>query len=953
MHHFKFFDHISKKKRETDVALLFKTKDLVTLLRPEEFKEIESFLAYVKVLNSKTFDSTKYSEQTLVIIETDLNEVSTIDYIFNNSKHFKRIILIERTSTSQGYTVGVLDLCPHFSLLTKDLAKFLYVLHQFKMTDTPVVFISSHVCYASEDKKIKVVNGNHNSVPILKSIHSRMIAMFKHGIGNKFTFNDFGRGDVLKSVESKINKATLNDRSIPTISIGFGTQDCTRYSSNRMTLAGNNKPYISNGGLTIDQSKEFFMLVTEVLEEDLGSDAFKVDDLPEINAKLRKHLHQEFAQQLTQRTLQSDDVTNFRIEGSTGIVGQRVAIHCDSENSKVIQMNNAIGLTTNIPMSLLTSSSEAQGKTKFINLHKVLLERGYDPSGSFPFSNILYSKNPIDVQVEKLVKLDTIKRKNRFNDIMIWALTERINDAVDYRGTILDCDKDFCALFEEKLQDQGFQFSNEGKGELLNKPFLALVAAYDKMGYWSIIFDFWNSLVANVIPKANIFHVVQFSLYVGGVCNGTAVPWRLMEEIMKDPTASKKRLSEQFNGNLFEMLKATDEDVAEFQLQEYLASNKSGKSKVQRSRGSCNHQRYQYQKSSQDISAHDTIVSIIVNAINDAYFSSSSKKLRSPGKQSVNEDGGKKKRRNVSKVVEPYEYVVETIEKSVKGVGSLTSQFVMNCICGCGGVPLRSYNEASVPDKWTGSTGPVQLLKRALNLPDNVTTINNDMHDEESEMDKEQTIQMKEIMKKTPSQYYRSLYEDLKTVFKGGQITMNLLENIGCEVWRSFTNTCDRTFDLSKEQYDSMPVSIIKKSVDRHESLKKDLYFHITHRNKPQNLFSIEMGRAGTLDTNPCMFIKLPENKKLIRFTNWKGSAEAKNMVWWNKKSDTCKFTKSVHLVFNDQYKDIFLHSTIKSENSSGTVTHSGRQVRAPNYFAKRSSDQFLDDDNDSDYVEF
>ena len=60
------------------------------------------------------------------------------------------------------------------------------------------------------------------------------------------------------------------------------------------------------------------------------------------------------------------------------------------------------------------------------------MDRGYDQKGTFPFSNILYSKAPIDVHVKKLVALEEVKGKNDFNDIMIWALTERIKDVVDY-----------------------------------------------------------------------------------------------------------------------------------------------------------------------------------------------------------------------------------------------------------------------------------------------------------------------------------------------------------------------------------------------------------------------------------------------------------------------------------------------------------------------------------------
>ena len=872
---------------------------------------------------------------------------------FSNPSCIVKVIFIERTSSTQAYAIGVLDLCPHFSLLTVDLTKFLYVLHHFKKSDTLAIFISSRVCYTSEDNSIKVVNGDTNSVPILATIHSRFTEMLKKGLGNKFTLNDFGRGDVLKDVESNLMKPSVNERSIPTISVGFGTQDCNRYSSSRMTIAGNNKPYISNGGLCHELSHEFFHLVKEVLSDYVGKNAFRVADLPEAESKFRRSLQKEFAQYLTGKSLTDDDLRDFRIEGSTGIIGQRVAIHCDTENSKRSQMNNAICLTSNVPMAVLPPT-EPGTQAKNFDLRKVLIDRGYDENGSFPFSNILYSKAPIDTQVNKLVALEELKGKNDFNDIMIWVLTERIKHDVDYRGSIIDNDDDFLTLFNKELEKKQSKHVSERKGELINKPYLALVAAYDKTGYWGIVFDFWNTLVANIIPKTNIYHVVQFSLYVGGVCNGTSVPWRLMEEVMENPQKSRKRFTDEFNQNVFDFLKKVDDEVGDDQLKEFHSSNKSGKSKVKRARGSCTQQRYQYQKSSQDITASDTIVSNIVTAINDAYFSMPSKKLKSPGKQRTHEDSNKKKKRSVLKIIEPYDYVLQTIEQNVKGVGHLTSQFVMNCIAGCGGVPLRTYNEASIPEKWTATTGPINILKRALNLPHDIQKLKDDLKNDDSGLSKDERKRIEDIMERTPREYYTSLYKDLKQIFKGGQITMNLLENIGCELWRSFCNTCEKSFDLGKELYETVSIAIIKRSVDRHESLKRDLYFHISHREKPQNLFSIEMGRNGTSNTNPCMFIKLPEMQKMQRLTNWKVSDERKNMIYWNKRSDSAKMNKNVYLKFNDAYKSIFEHPNMKSTMDVGSpmVTISGRQVKPPNFFDRRSSNTFLDDDNDSDYVE-
>ena len=949
----RFYNHVIGKKLEEQDALSFTTDDIKVSSSEEDHRHYDSFASVVSNLNALTHKCTKYCDQTFII--NVMKDGSTVcsEGLLSCHENIIKIILIERTSGTQGYAVGQLDCNPHFTVFTKDLFKFLCGLIKFKTSSTPVIFIPSTVSYMSDDKRVKVVNGDRKKVLLLSTIHSCFAQMFSKGLFNRFTVTDFGRGDVLKEDSSCSTKATLKDRTIPTISIGFGTQDCTRYSSSRMSIEGNIKPYLSNGGLSAEESKLLFELVNSVFKDDLGKDAFLVDDLSSEERTIRKLLHKEFAQVLAGEEI--DDHRFFRIEGLTIIIGQRLAPHCDTQNSKIMSMNNAVAVTTNIPMNTLEGNSVISNG-KFIDLKKTLCNRGYDMKGSFPVTSVFYSKAPIDSHVQTCVNLKKLSDRNDFNKVMIWALTERIGDEVDYRGSILEGSEDFENLFSSNT-DKGEYHNVKKSWDLLNQPFLCTVAAYNKTGYWSIVFDFWFTLVANIIPKVRFIHVIQFSLYCGGVCNGTSLPWRLMEHVMSNPIKSRNKFETDCDGNLFHFLRQVDEEVADLQLQDF-AQNKNGKMGIRRKRGSSEQQRYQFQRFSQNIDPTSSDEDSIISAINNAYFSTAKKRLQSPSKSSQESPKRKGNKANVESL-DPYSYVIETLQTKNTGVGNLTAQFIANILGGCGGMPMRTYNDASLPKSWNANTGPVLFLKRALNLPDDLKKYLDLVKQKHPKIEDERTQEIVNLLKKEPSVYYSDLHDDLKNIFKGGQLSMNLLENTGCELWRCFKQTCE-SLNIGKNEYDGVTVTIIIDDSDRKESSKKDLYFQVGYRNKPQYLFSFEMGREGTSSTNPCLYVRDTDNKRspMRRVTNWKVNDIHKNLVWWDKKTDRGKFTKSTNLMYNEKFRKMFEHEQITNLKGSASMktTKSGRIVRDTNFYGKSSLEDkvFLDselDDDDDDYV--
>ena len=902
-----------------------------SFVEPFKMDKPLSIKAVVEDLSQKTHQSITYGDQTLVVLVTKEGTIIEGDGFPKDPLDLIKVVMIERSCESQAYAVNNLDRCPHFTLLTADLPMLVNNLQNMVEKKLHILFVPSHVTYSNTEKTIKVVNGNKSKVRLLSQIHSSFEKLFRMGLHKKFTLNDFGRGDVLKNSSDELSSSVKRkDRHIPTISVGYGTQDCTKYASNKMTIAGNNKPYLSDGGLSAEEKKVLYTMITSVLQDDFGKDSFNIDKVAEEHSKFRKRLNKDFAELLKG---DSDiDVENFRIDGMTFIIGQRIAPHCDKQNSMLSHMNNAVTLTSNFPISFLEDLEKEDNadndlsSNKFISLLDTLRKRGY--SDTFPISSVYYSKSPIDSHVNKLIMLDDLKKKNDFNKVMIWAITERVNSEVDYRGKVLN-HPDFSSLFSTDSKSRKVQGH-----DLLNAPFVSFPAAYDKMGYWSMILEFFNILVVNILTPCTIMHIVEFSMYCGVVCNGTSVPWRLMEEIMKDPKTSKNRFQNEFKNDLFLFLSALDTEVADYQ---HIEKSKGKKSvPKRRKRGSCEENRYQFNNHLQCLTLTDKDKVKILGAVNDA-FNSPSKKLQSPLSVSKQDDKRKKKKQGrPSKKggldeVPGYTYFVETLSVLFDGVGSFTSQVCANVMALTGGIPLKHFNDASIPGNNNENTGPALLVKKAF---ENDST--NDV---------------------TPKNVFEDLYKDLKKIFPSGQITMNLLENTACELWRSFKATCgylQSDLDYDDDDINDVKITVVMDDDVRKESKVKDLYYFVSYKGNPQNLFSIEMGREGTSSASPAIYLRnTGSNKKqLLRFTNWK---ENKSNVIWIDKEDTSKFKKTPCLKFSSKLRNLYCQPSDAIDDTSTTTSKgmSRRTRQSPNYFHNEGRKSIIDvddlDDN-SDY---
>ena len=145
-----------------------------------------------------------------------------------------------------------------------------------------------------------------------------------------------------------------------------------------------------------------------------------------------------------------------------------------------------------------------------------------------------------------------------------------------------------------------------------------------------------------------------------------------------------------------------------------------------------------------------------------------------------------------------------------------------------------------------------------------------------------------------------------KKIFPNATITLNLLENTGCELWRSFKatfkNLQQTNSDYEEVLIEEVPITVLLNDDIRVESPVKDVYYFISYRNNPQNLFSIEMGRNGSSGANPYLWIKNTASKsnEFFHLTDWKSSSKNetnKNLLWYaREEKDKMNLTTKIHI---------------------------------------------------------
>ena len=439
--------------------------------------------------------STPFSDQSLMSFATHTTKVSR-QFTYCDISDMKHQISFKRNGRGQLYLTQELGAAIHGTLPTQSIHSFNKHMYPSK-SPYDVTHVPTHLNYVSGDQSICVINRNAKSNfwgndfvddPILEDqdtvindCESLITDMFKYGnLANSFTFKDKKRASVRtpnidptslsdekdpsivsisskdstssriqnkkkrkwkrfganKTRTSKTSKSTSTHPDVlPTILVGWSTQNCHEYSSHKCTTAGNVRPALRDGNLS-DASKRLLLQTIQRLLKTLpAKTCFNIDMEPDkVVMKMRKSMMCTF-----QKMLGGSDSYDgsFRVEGITITIPSAIGLHRDVLNCNQDGMSSVASINVNIPITDETVPPESE-------LRKWLNENGYFTS--FPVSIILYSRKMVYHHAHKMSKSLQLAKGNRLNKTINWLLLNRVGSVIDYHTSVW-CNKEYINSF--------------------------------------------------------------------------------------------------------------------------------------------------------------------------------------------------------------------------------------------------------------------------------------------------------------------------------------------------------------------------------------------------------------------------------------------------------------------------------------------------------------------------
>ena len=405
----------------------------------------------------------------------------------------------------------------HCTLRTIDLAKF----HEVKFEkESPCEVRYIHVpCtmnYASEDGQTLVINSDENPLPFqdctqsdepmkppIETATELIVKMFESNLAESFSFENkkrstskikvttttssskhnktttrsqprskrrrknWGRDERKKHVvrssfeRTTQNEVLINADALPVVSLGWTTMDCNQYGNNACTMAGNIRPFLSDGNLPRKTRKILVDLIEFVLGFLPGEWSFNIKKCgTERVVELCSAMIAEFKEMMCG----DSDIQNFRVEGITIVIPLSIGWHKDTLNCFIEGMTSVISMNAKIPLNEKTIPS-GPGSRLWIWLN----ENGY--TDFFPCSIILYSRKSVQSYCLKIAKTELFAERDLVRKCLKWAMLDRVKSVVDYRSRIWNNDA-FPNLFRK--------YSKRKKGSRFNGQMWSSPAAYDK-----------------------------------------------------------------------------------------------------------------------------------------------------------------------------------------------------------------------------------------------------------------------------------------------------------------------------------------------------------------------------------------------------------------------------------------------------------------------------------------
>jgi len=198
-------------------------------------------------------------------------------------------------------------------------------------------------------------------------------------------------------------------------------------------------------------------------------------------------------------------------------------------------------------------------------------------------------------------------------------------------------------------------------------------------------------------------------------------------------------------------------------------------------------------------------------------------------------------------------------------------------------VPLGCYNYAEPSDMKLGSSNFIQVA-----------------------------MQRRNMKKEDCSTQFEELVNDIEKVWDDGKVSRAIIENVLCELSRSYWLTARSIVDPNKEHkmkairnwpFPRLPnVRCITDESVRVESRCIDVLYFLPHRNAVQSFFKLRYSGDGATTSKPQLVMvnhsvlgngNVPKVKKL---TNWKKDTNDRQMMSWSNRGKMMKLSSSLTL---------------------------------------------------------
>ena len=364
----------------------------------------------------------------------------------------EHVIGIQRSANGQIYYIFYLDRSLHCSIASKDFSS-LVQMPLSKEKNIPYVHISNDNNYHSSAYGVSVINvDTESNAHILQFCNSRLSQMFCEGLHSCFSHNEKKRGlSTGVDVESESNSSqgsnsnTPNKTFIPSITLGF-TNQCTQvYHKSRSSLFGHIRPYLRDGNLSNGCKRPLYELIRKVLLNSPFPKRFTMSSFDDNHeyTKVRKSLLNELKLMLVG---DEDEFENDLLlcEGIAILIPFGIGDHRDVLNDSSEGMNGVVAVHGTVPIN---DDTIANGTDSGAEFRSFLALNGY--TDCFPCSVILYTRRIYHFYAERMGRMMRLRSKDPLHNVVLWALTERVGDIVDYNTTVFE-NENFIELFEQK-----------------------------------------------------------------------------------------------------------------------------------------------------------------------------------------------------------------------------------------------------------------------------------------------------------------------------------------------------------------------------------------------------------------------------------------------------------------------------------------------------------------------